>query len=55
MPRKARLEQPGDIHHVMARGLDGENIFRSENDRSWFVEKLKTILAVTDGRCYAWV
>ncbi len=55
MPRKARLEMPGDIHHVMSRGIDSENIFRSDSDREWFVAKLGSVLTTTQCRCYAWV
>jgi hypothetical protein len=28
MPRQARLDAPGTLHHVMIRGVEGESIFR---------------------------
>jgi putative transposase len=28
MPRQARLDVPGLRHHVMARGIEGRDIFR---------------------------
>jgi len=27
MPRQARLDASGTLHHVMARGIEGTNIF----------------------------
>jgi putative transposase len=33
MPRQARLDIPGLIHHVMARGIEGREIFRSNKER----------------------
>jgi len=33
MPRTARLDVLGVVQHVMARGLDGQEIFRAEKDR----------------------
>lgn len=47
MPRKARLEMPGDIHHVMARGLYGEAIFKLERDKTWFLNRLIKIIEST--------
>ena len=28
MPRQARLDAPGTLHHVMIRGTEGESVFR---------------------------
>ena len=33
MPRSPRLDFPGALHHVMARGIERCDIFRSETDR----------------------
>ena len=33
MPRQARLDAPGAMHHVMGRGIERKNIFRSAADR----------------------
>lgn len=38
MPRKARLFVPGCVHHGMARGLDGIDIFVDDADRQIFLE-----------------
>ena len=33
MPRTARLDAPGVLHHVMIRGIEGRKIFRNKKDR----------------------
>lgn len=33
MSRKARLDTPGTLHHVMIRGIERENIVRDDKDR----------------------
>ena len=40
MPRQPRLDSPGLVHHVMARGIEGQNIFRSESDKDTFLDRL---------------
>ena len=32
MPRQARLDTPGALHHVMGRGIDGVDIFGDKKD-----------------------
>ena len=33
MLRKARIDAPGALHHIMVRGIEGKKIFRDNNDR----------------------
>ena len=40
MPRRARLDIPGALHHIMVRGIDKSGIFKDDQDRSLFVERL---------------
>ncbi|MCJ7492701.1 MAG: transposase, partial [Deltaproteobacteria bacterium] len=40
MPRRARLDAPGTLHHVMIRGIEGKRIFRDTQDRKDFVTRL---------------
>lgn len=40
MPRKARLDAYGTLHHVMARGIERSSIFRSDKDKTDFLEHL---------------
>lgn len=34
MPRGPRLDAPGAVHHVMVRGIERREIFRSDRDRA---------------------
>ncbi len=54
MPRKARIDAPGALHHVMGRGIDGYSIYREDGDREDFLGRLQTLLAETKTKCYAW-
>ena len=44
MPRQARLDAPGVLQHVMARGIERRKIFWDDKDRSSFLERLAVIL-----------
>jgi hypothetical protein len=37
MQRQARPDTPGTLHHVMARGIEGANILRTDKDRNDFL------------------
>lgn len=37
MPRLARLDAPGVLHHVMGRGIEGNDIFLNSKDRNDFI------------------
>jgi REP element-mobilizing transposase RayT len=54
MPRQARLDAPGVLQHVMARGIERRKIFWDDKDRSSFLERLAIILEETQTQCYAW-
>jgi REP element-mobilizing transposase RayT len=55
MPRQARLDVPGALHHIMVRGIDKTDIFRDDEDKARFLERLGQ--NVEEGKCsvYAWV
>lgn len=55
MPRQARLDIPGALHHVMVRGINRAVIFQDDQDRAKFLERFGQ--TVTEGKCsvYAWV
>ena len=55
MPRKPRLSVPGALHHVMARGIEGRPIFKSDEDRLKFLSLLAHGIAKSGFKCYAWV
>jgi len=54
MPRSARLDAPGTVHHIMIRGIERRRIFRDNKDRENFIKRLSVILPETDTSCYAW-
>ncbi|MCK8602287.1 transposase, partial [Desulfoferrobacter suflitae] len=54
MPRQPRLDAPGLLQHVMARGIERKQIFKDGADRRDFLERLATILEETQTQCYAW-
>jgi len=55
MPRLARLDAPGVLHHLMIRGIERRKIFWNEQDREDFLDRLSRLLPETDTACYAWV
>lgn len=54
MPRKARLDVPGALHHIMVRGIDKTAIFEDDRDRSRFLERLGQNVVETQSSVYAW-
>jgi REP element-mobilizing transposase RayT len=54
MPRKARIDAPGALHHIICRGIERRRIFWDGEDRDRFVERLGTVLEETSTGCYGW-
>lgn len=54
MPRIARLDTPGLLHHVMIRGIERRKIFNDNKDRDNFIERMSRLLPETKTQCYAW-
>ena len=54
MPRKARLDAPGALHHIMVRGIERRKIFRDDSDRDDFLKRLGGILRESQTPCFAW-
>jgi REP element-mobilizing transposase RayT len=54
MPRGPRIDFPGAVHHVYARGIEKRNIFLSDADRMFFLEKVGSNLERWNMRCAAW-
>jgi len=54
MPRKARINAPGALHHIIFRGIERRKIFRDNKDRDNFLDRLGNVLSDTDTPCYAW-
>ena len=54
MPRKARIDAPGALHHIICRGIERRKIFRNDADKDDFVARLSRVLTETQTPCYAW-
>jgi len=54
MPRKARIDAPGALHHIVGRGIERRKIFLDDDDRDNFVQRLSAILSGTSTSCFAW-
>jgi putative transposase len=55
MPRKARLDVPGALHHIIVRGINRAPIFGDDQDKTRFLERLAENLAQGQCSVYAWV
>ena len=54
MPRKARIDAPGALHHIICRGIERRKIFFDDADRDDFLERLEKILIESSTSCYGW-
>ena len=54
MPRQPRLDAPGALHHVMGRGIERTNIFRTDRDRHDFLNRLRDLCQDGNLIVYAW-
>ena len=49
MPRKARIDAPGALHHIIVRGFERRSIFSDDKDQDNFVARLGEIVIDTAG------
>jgi putative transposase len=54
MPRQARLDIPGYLYHIIARGLDRRPIFYDEEDRKDFLSRVEKAIEQVPTQIYAW-
>jgi len=54
MPRQARLDSAGTLHHVMVRGIEKRTIVADERDRKNFVLRLGRLAHESGTLIYAW-
>jgi putative transposase len=54
MPRKARIDAPGALHHIIVRGIERRRIFADAQDRDNFIERLGDIVTETKTFCFGW-
>ncbi len=53
MPRQARIDAPGGLHHTMVRGIEKKEIFRSDDDWKDFLCRLGDMVSETKTGCFA--
>ena len=41
MPRKARIDAPGALHHIIVRGIERRRIFSDDGDGPQCLDSLK--------------
>ncbi len=54
MLRKARIDAPGALHHIIVRGINRRKIFFDDSDRDDFLDRLGGILFDSKTPCFAW-
>jgi len=54
MPRQARLDSPGTLHHVIVRGIEKRRIVDDRWDREKFVSRMGQVASDTETVIYAW-
>ena len=54
VPRRARLDAPGTLHHVIIRGIEQRQIVDDDKNKKNFVNRLGTLALETNTAIYAW-
>jgi putative transposase len=54
MPRKPRLDVQGTLHHIIVRGIERIPIFKDDQDRQRFIDRLEKLVDETGTKIYAW-
>lgn len=54
MPRQARLDTPGTLHHVIIRGIEKRRIVDDDQDRKNLIERLGLVALHTQTKILAW-
>jgi putative transposase len=55
MPRQARLDMPGALHHIMVRGINKKAVFSDKQDKEQLLERLGLNIIEGQSFVYAWV
>ena len=54
MPRKSRIDAPGALYHITARGIERCRIFKDNTDRNNYLDRFGGIIKGSDTSCSAW-
>lgn len=52
MPRKARIDAPGALHHVIVRGIERRTIYKDSVDKIDFIQRMETVISETVTQCF---
>ena len=55
MPRLARTDAPGVLHHVIILGTERNKIFRDKTDKDNFIDRLFRLIPKSQTACCAWL
>lgn len=53
MTRRARIDFPGALNHIMVRGIERSDLFKDDTDREVFLKRFVSVLEETGTICYA--
>jgi putative transposase len=53
MPRKARIDVAGAVHHLMVRGITRKSIFYDDTDKDRFIDRVEKVFTEGKTSCYA--
>ncbi|MHB8108925.1 MAG: transposase [Syntrophorhabdaceae bacterium] len=54
MPRLARIDAAGILHHVIVRGIEKKPVFKARDDKEDFIYRLSCLVIDTRHAIYAW-
>ncbi|MBW2205919.1 MAG: transposase [Deltaproteobacteria bacterium] len=54
MPRQARLDTPGTLHHVIIRGIEKKRVVGDDKDRKEFISRMGDLSTEEKTTIYAW-
>ena len=54
MSRKAHIDMPGGLHHLIFRGIEHKKIFQEDADRDNLLGRLDKTLISSETACYTW-
>ncbi len=55
MLRKARIDAFGALHHIIiVRGIERRRIFKDDQDRDNFIDRMGDIVTETKTFCFGW-
>lgn len=54
MPRQARIDIPGNLYHIIIRGIERCLIYKDRSDYQEFLRRYSEFLAECKAVCFAW-